>query len=413
MRDPHLFTDTDNQRYLVFEGNTGEGDGNIEGINQLFDFNNYGGSKRYNLRTLLKILKNKDQIDRATWSNSTLGLIGLNNDEKVPTVNNIFNPLVTANMSTEEIERPNLVHMNGKYYLFTASRLWRSSNTDATKRANQKVGDSVMMLGYVSNHLTYGYRPLNHSGIVLAASVPSNWRTATYSYYALPVQGKSGSNKLLVTSYMSNRFQTAGPGMSASPAPTMLIQLNNNDTTKVYQLAANQNVWHGTANDFSRRLISATRSGAYFTRNSVSTYRFITVTSNQVTHYLLGKKLVKRVKRRKYLVKATYTTNAGTTTYLSLYNAKTGKHVGYINLINSCAASTFGKAHRYGRKVTIRSNRYAIYRNLNATPKPLKVGRGRYFAKYYYKHLNGGIYYSLYNLKTKAWVGYINRKATK
>lgn len=69
--------------------------------------------------------------------------------------------------------------------------------------ANKAVGDNVAMIGYVSDNLTHGYVPLNESGVVLTASVPANWRTATYSYYAVPVEGRD--DQLLITSYITNR----------------------------------------------------------------------------------------------------------------------------------------------------------------------------------------------------------------
>ena len=79
------------------------------------------------------------------------------------------------------------------------------------------------MLGFVSDSLNGVYTPLNGSGAVLTASVPSNWRTATYSYYAVPVEGKD--NQVLVTSYMTNRGEVAGEGKDATWAPSFLVQI--------------------------------------------------------------------------------------------------------------------------------------------------------------------------------------------
>ena len=64
-----------------------------------------------------------------------------------------------------------MVKLGDKYYLFTASRLNHGSNNDAWNKANEVVGDNVVMLGYVSDQLTNGYKPLNNSGVVLTASV--------------------------------------------------------------------------------------------------------------------------------------------------------------------------------------------------------------------------------------------------
>ena len=115
--------------------------------------------------------------------------------------------------------------------MFAATRLNRGSNDDAWMNANYPVGDNVAMVGYVADSLTGPYKPLNDSGVVLTASVPANWRTATYSYYAVPVAGKG--DQLLVTSYMTNRNGVAGKGMDSTWAPSFLLQINPDNTTTV------------------------------------------------------------------------------------------------------------------------------------------------------------------------------------
>ena len=97
------------------------------------------------------------------------------------------------------------------------------------------------MIGFVSDHLTHGYVPLNGSGVILTASVPSNWRTATYSYYAVPIEGKE--DQLLITAYMTNRGEVAGKGNNSTWSPSFLLQLNPDNTTTVLAKLTNQGVW--------------------------------------------------------------------------------------------------------------------------------------------------------------------------
>lgn len=97
------------------------------------------------------------------------------------------------------------------------------------------------MLGYVSDELTGDYKPLNGSGVVLTASVPANWRTATYSYYAVPVAGYN--DRVLVTAYMTNRGGVAGEGKNSTLAPSFLVKINPDGTTKVLAKVTNQGDW--------------------------------------------------------------------------------------------------------------------------------------------------------------------------
>ena len=239
MRDAHVIEDDNGDRYLVFEASTGLE--NYQGENQIYNWLNYGGDDAFNIKSLFRILSNDDIKSRATWANTAIGILKLNNDEKNPKVAELYSPLISAPMVSDEIERPNVVKLGNKYYLFAATRLNRGSNDDAWMNANYTVGDNVAMVGYVADSLTGPYKPLNDSGVVLTASVPANWRTATYSYYAVPVAGKD--DQLLVTSYMTNRNGVAGKGMDSTWAPSFLLQINPDNTTTVLAKMTNQGDW--------------------------------------------------------------------------------------------------------------------------------------------------------------------------
>lgn len=239
MRDAHVIEDDNGDRYLVFEASTGSE--NYQGEEQIYNWLNYGGDDAFNIKSLFRILSNDDIKSRATWANAAIGILKLNNDEKNPKMAELYSPLISAPMVSDEIERPNVVKLGNKYYLFAATRLNRGSNDDAWMNANYTVGDNVAMVGYVADSLTGPYKPLNDSGVVLTASVPANWRTATYSYYAVPVAGKD--DQLLVTSYMTNRNGVAGKGMDSTWAPSFLLQINPDNTTTVLAKMTNQGDW--------------------------------------------------------------------------------------------------------------------------------------------------------------------------
>lgn len=239
MRDPHVIEDDNGDRYLVFEASTGLQ--NYQGEDQIYHFSNYGGDTAYKVKSLFRFLENDDMYSRASWSNAAIGILKLKGDHKTPEVDQFYTPLLSSPMVSDEIERPNVVKLGDKYYLFAASRLNHGSNTDAWNKTNQIVGDNVIMLGYVSDSLTGGYLPLNGNGAVLTASVPADWRTATYSYYAVPVEGSSDT--LLITAYMTNRNEVAGKGNNSTWAPSFLIQVFPDGTTKVLAEMTQQGDW--------------------------------------------------------------------------------------------------------------------------------------------------------------------------
>lgn len=257
MRDAHVI-EVKGRRYLVFESSTGTK--NYQGEDQIYNWQNYGGTTKEALQNFLKITSNKDMTSRATWANASIGILRLSKSQNNPKVDKVMAPLVTSLMVSDEIERPNLIKMNGKYYLFATTRLNRGTGDDLWQAADNQIGDNVAMLGWVSDHLTYGYKPLNGDGTVLVASVPFNWRTATYSYYAVPVNGSK--TKLLVTSYMTNRGFAAGKGKLSTLAPSFIISVKG-DKTSVVQKATNQGDWVYDKKSVNKKMLTKTIKGAH------------------------------------------------------------------------------------------------------------------------------------------------------
>ena len=257
MRDAHVIS-VGGQRYLIFEASTGSN--NYQGENQVYNWKNYGGTPKEALQNFLKVTANDDMRSRATWANAAIGIIRLTKNENNPKVAEVLPPLVNSLMVSDEIERPNIIPMNGKYYLFATTRLNRGTGDDLWQQADAKVGDNVAMLGWVSDHLTYGYKPLNGDAAVLVASVPFNWRTSTYSYYAVPVKGNK--KEVLVTSYMTNRGFASGPNKRSTMAPAFLVRIDG-DTTKVENIATAQGDWVYDKKSKRKSMIAKNIRGAH------------------------------------------------------------------------------------------------------------------------------------------------------
>ena len=257
MRDAHVIS-VGGQRYLIFEASTGSN--NYQGENQVYNWKNYGGTPKEALQNFLKVTANDDMRSRATWANATIGIIRLTKNENNPKVAEVLPPLVNSLMVSDEIERPNIIPMNGKYYLFATTRLNHGTGDDLWQQADAKVGDNVAMLGWVSDHLTYGYKPLNGDAAVLVASVPFNWRTSTYSYYAVPVKGNK--KEVLVTSYMTNRGFASGPNKRSTMAPAFLVRIDG-DTTKVENIATAQSDWVYDKKSKRKSMIAKNIRGAH------------------------------------------------------------------------------------------------------------------------------------------------------
>lgn len=245
LRDPHVF-EQDGKRYLIFEASTGTY--NYQGNDQIYNLSNYGGKTiADDIQDLFSIINNKDMTHRASLANACIGLMELGGTEENPTIAKLFAPIVSTPMVTDEIERPVIVKIGSKYYLFTDTRLNRGIDDSLNNEANKKIGDNVGMLGFVSDGLDGNYKPLNGSGVVLTASTPNNSRTSEYSWYAVPILDANGNatNYILITAYMSNRNQAAGKGLNATWAPSFIVEILPNDTTRVVpgSVTEQQGVW--------------------------------------------------------------------------------------------------------------------------------------------------------------------------
>lgn len=245
LRDPHVY-EQNGKRYLIFEASTGTY--NYQSNDQIYNLSNYGESTiAKDVQDLFSIINNKDMTHKASLANACIGLMKLGGTEEDPTIAKLYAPIVSTPMVTDEIERPVIVKIGGKYYLFTDTRLNRGIDDSLNNEANKKIGDNVGMLGFVSDSLDGNYKPLNGSGVVLTASAPNNARTSEYSWYAVPILDANGNetNYVLITAYMSNRDQAAGKGLNATWAPSFIVEILPNDTTRVVpgSVTEEQGIW--------------------------------------------------------------------------------------------------------------------------------------------------------------------------
>ena len=269
MRDGHVFKDSDGNYYLAFETATGDNGTDPEDDTNMYEWGRYGGNAAYNVSELFKLVNSDDMSTRAAVSNSAIGLLKLDmSDTKDPKVavdsdgkQVLYKPLVKTVLSGDEIERPDLIKLNGKYYLFVDARVNHASDTDLAVKTNIAVGDNVTMLGFVSDKVDGEYIPLNGDGLVLGASVPSTWRTATYSYYVVkinPANLKSdkitingvsydkdyfANHVVLINAYMGNRGEVAGKGKNATLGPSFLVLIDGNKTQVLANSVTDQGVW--------------------------------------------------------------------------------------------------------------------------------------------------------------------------
>lgn len=215
LRDPHYIEDEAGHKYLVFEANTGTATGYQE-TRALYNKAYYGGDDNYFNTELSKLLSSTNK-NRAVLANGALGIIELNNDY---TVKKIMNPLITSNLVSDEIERPNVFKFHGKWYLFTATRgnHFTVDGIDASK---------TYMLGYVADKLTGPYKPLNGSGLVLSSDESYKSRTFTYSYFNI-LPSDLSSNNVVVTSYMTTRALSATEHTTF--APSFLLTIDGEKT---------------------------------------------------------------------------------------------------------------------------------------------------------------------------------------
>lgn len=154
-RDPKFFKDPKSgKKFIIFEGNTGPGSGHVTG----------SMSQRYlGTDTLEGFRPTPDDLK----ANGCVGIFELTNKEN--TFGVFHKPWLTANLVTDEIERINLMFVNGLYYLFVAGHGNKNSmlSTLRTCDGEHLLANVDYMLGFVAQDLFGELAPLNRSGVVV------------------------------------------------------------------------------------------------------------------------------------------------------------------------------------------------------------------------------------------------------
>lgn len=296
VENDHIYFIGDGTYYVAFETATGNLGDEAESSDHIYEWGRYGGNAAYSLSKLLKLVNNDGLSQGAAVANGAIGLLKLDmSDQKNPQVATdengklvLYQPLVKTVLSGDEIERPDLIKLDGKYYLFTVGRLTRATDTDLLYETNSNIGDNVAMLGFVSDKVDGGFVPLNGDGLVLGASVPATWLTDTYSYYVVKINPANIKNDkvtvngvtydkdyfanhvVLVNAYMSNRSETVGKGLNATLGPSFLILIDGNKTTVLAQSTTDQGVWDWNENSSKPELVAASLKEAKRSTDSFS-----------------------------------------------------------------------------------------------------------------------------------------------
>lgn len=121
----------------------------------------------------------------------------------------------------------------------------------------------------------------------------------------------------------------------------------------------------------------------------------------------------KNLHTRTYRVTGWYRHFNGTK-YLSLYDNK-GKWQGYLNEGGAAkAGGAQGTGFSMNKSVLVIKSGYSIWNNFNWKEKTRtnSLINKTYQVKWYYKHMNGSTYYSLYDANGK-WFGYVNSGAVR
>lgn len=289
MRDGHVFKDSDGTYYLAFETATGDLGDDPEGADNLYDWSRYGSNAAYNVSELFKLLNSTDMNTRAAVSNSAIGLLKLDMSDtknpKVATDENgkqvLYKPLVKNVLSGDEIERPDLIKLNGKYYLFVDARVNHVSDTDFAVQTNIAVGDNVTMLGFVSDKVDGDYIPLNGDyqlGVLLPIYYyvvkinPANLKSDKFTVNGVTYDKDYFVNDVvLINSYMGNRGEIAGKELNSTLGPSFLVLVDGDKTTVLANSVTDQGVWDWNENSPKPELAAASLKEA---KRSTDSYSF-------------------------------------------------------------------------------------------------------------------------------------------
>ncbi|WP_311818649.1 hypothetical protein [Enterococcus viikkiensis] len=181
--------------------------------------------------------------------------------------------------------------------------------------------------------------------------------------------------------------------------------------SKYLSVYDNKGKWLGYLNEGAAQIVN-NQGGKWNGTN-----QYITVTKNNWTiwkdfNFNKGSS-TKEMYQRTYRVTGWYRHFNGAK-YLSLYD-NNGKWQGYLNEGGAAKASgAQGTGFSMNKSVLVIKNGYSIWSGFNWKEKARtnSLINKTYQVKWYYKHMNGSTYYSLYESNGK-WFGYVNSGAVR
>lgn len=223
-RDPKFFKDSKTGKaYLFFEGNTGPKSGFAAGTIKSSYFGDSELEEGYEPTT--------DDLK----ANGCVGVIELTNDNY--TFGEFLDPLLCANLITDEIERINVIEHKDKYYLFVVAH----GNKCTLNAHNEDLINRDFMLGFVADKLFGPYTPLNESGVVvqqksLGAMYAGQEQNQQYVYSWLVVDTGDGLDVISYSNYSTDHNGVVKPIKSCGP--TLGLELKGT-TSRITDLKYN------------------------------------------------------------------------------------------------------------------------------------------------------------------------------
>ncbi len=186
---------------------------------------------------------------------------------------------------------------------------------------------------------------------------------------------------------------------------------NHFNGTKYLSVYDNKGNWQGYLNERDAS-VSSTPGGRW---NSTNQYVTITKISGTIWNDFEFKsgKTTKSMYQRTYRATGYYNHFNGTK-YLSVYDNK-GNWQGYLNQRDgSNSNGAQGTGFSMNKSVLVIKSGYSIWNNFSWKEKTRtnSLINKTYQVKWYYKHMNGATYYSLYDSNGK-WFGYVNSGAVR
>lgn len=218
-RDPKFFKDLKTgQKFIIFEGNTGPQSGFPAGsMSQKF----LGSDPLEGFQPKPDDLK----------ANGCVGVFELTDPEN--TFGVFHKPWLVANLVTDEIERINLMVLDGKYYLFVAGH----GNKNSMVGELPWLKNLDYMLGFVSDSLFGPLKPLNKSGVVvhqrsLGDMYAGQEQNAQYTYSWLLVPTHK-PHEFQCVSYANYCNDGGGLKPTKTAGPSLTVRIHGDRTTIV------------------------------------------------------------------------------------------------------------------------------------------------------------------------------------